>query len=102
MDEIGSNETAELKILSIFIPISFRNLYHRFRHNTYTHIDNINNHDFFMASCESAIPLDSCYMLRHTERRDSRSHGGSQLALREQSLTLREREEGRETVEKRD
>lgn len=45
-----------------------------------------------MASCESAIPLDSCYMLRHTERRDSRSHGGSQLALREQSLTLRERE----------
>ena len=48
-----------------------------------------------MASCESAIPLDSCYMLRHTERRDSRSHGGSQLALREQSLTLRERE-GRE------
>lgn len=58
-----------------------------------------------MASCESAIPLDSCYMLRHTERRDSRSHGGSQLALREQSLTLREREKGereRETVEKRD
>lgn len=47
--------------------------------------------------CESAIPLDSGYMLRHTERRDSRSHGGSQLALREQSLTLSEREGERPT-----
>ena len=65
-------------------------------------------HEFLMAPCESAIPLDSvCYDIQKDE---TRSHGGSQLALREQSLTLREKERKRErkrgrereTVEKRD
>ena len=57
----------------------------------YTYICTYKYREFLIASCESAIPFDSVYMLQHTERRDSCSHGGSQLALREQSLTLRER-----------